>query len=791
MARLRLIHSSNSCEDLMVKANIHLSKQRAEKALEVYTKIIYEVSPGNPCALLNRSLAYVVLGYPELAVTDAYRAATFIYDLDIYDMSGKSLKEDMTADRFLIRTIAKYLRTEQIHIQAGDRWKMNLYHNSKWLKLSMANIMLGVPFVVTTNSGIPWKALELLAVFRLCGALWCCGGGAMSDALGMIDDTLARGKYDPIDLDSDVRKQFVKLGNLIMEDVEDRFSKDPTSLKASMWTKATLVNRVVYPWNHHEYNKNVFREVQDLEAYVGKVAKSCSAQLQSSFTSSCLRLVAAKDIYPNETVLLETSALQVTASVADNGTPSFYCEACAALLVTTNEYRQRTFASKPPSPSSPPYDSPKAAAEDFYIPVWTTSPANHTPAVPVDHGTLPGFSGPTPSSQVPPNDVLTSPPRSEFPRSKPESPTGNYGLAPELSYCNDCKMVYYCSRECYNAAGFHDPICNKEVESEIRLFYLAAAQKLARTDPENYADINFIHPKERCLCDLLLVRILGKIYIENVHPLDLNDVRWLGGGLLSPGTLITKYHNKESVESEMDPPLYSPSLTAELQSLKQLPWTFMNNVIRPIQYIKQLGFDQSEHLTVKDFDGWVINTLYAKIMESTRISQGPRQVKVYNDDGVLVCKESPESRKGDQSILTGVISPVFDMVGIADPSNAETPNVDVTDCGTVRCVARPTEEEHNKDDVGGESTGMDLSEGNTVGGPTSPTQRPRIKAGERILRLGPSRSSRSRVSSMGSWIDRMSDNLSLSDSISRVLTETKDLRSSPRGDTLGTDIEME
>ena len=71
---LRLTHVRDSYCDFMVRANIALSCGRSQEAIDLYTRVLYELSPGHVCAFLNRSMAYLEEGYYELAVMDAYRA---------------------------------------------------------------------------------------------------------------------------------------------------------------------------------------------------------------------------------------------------------------------------------------------------------------------------------------------------------------------------------------------------------------------------------------------------------------------------------------------------------------------------------------------------------------------------------------------------------------------------------------------------------------------------------------------------------------------------------------------
>ena len=58
----------------MVHANIALNDGEILEAIDRYSEVLYQLSPGNVCALLNRSMAFLRSGHGELAVMDAYRA---------------------------------------------------------------------------------------------------------------------------------------------------------------------------------------------------------------------------------------------------------------------------------------------------------------------------------------------------------------------------------------------------------------------------------------------------------------------------------------------------------------------------------------------------------------------------------------------------------------------------------------------------------------------------------------------------------------------------------------------
>lgn len=58
----------------MIHANIALWNGNSAEAIRYYDEVLYNLSPGHICALLNRCMAYIDSGHPELAVMDAYRA---------------------------------------------------------------------------------------------------------------------------------------------------------------------------------------------------------------------------------------------------------------------------------------------------------------------------------------------------------------------------------------------------------------------------------------------------------------------------------------------------------------------------------------------------------------------------------------------------------------------------------------------------------------------------------------------------------------------------------------------
>ena len=67
--------------DVMVRANIALNNGEFLEAINRYSEVLYQLAPGNVCALLNRSMAFLQSGHEELAVMDAYRACVAAAEL--------------------------------------------------------------------------------------------------------------------------------------------------------------------------------------------------------------------------------------------------------------------------------------------------------------------------------------------------------------------------------------------------------------------------------------------------------------------------------------------------------------------------------------------------------------------------------------------------------------------------------------------------------------------------------------------------------------------------------------
>ncbi len=154
--------------------------------------------------------------------------------------------------------------------------------------------------------------------------------------------------------------------------------------------------------------------------------------------------------------------------------------------------------------------------------------------------------------------------------------------------CEECNEVYFCSDDCHDEAqtSYHPALCGVSIDQ-------------GSIPAREAAD---------SLYTLLLVRALALSQTQNLHPLELKEVRCIWGD----------YHGVD---------LDKAWETAENQALgtfnfvpKTLPFSFNSNVLLPLHMLENMGvniFTESSR-----YDTWVFNTLYAKIRGTASAQQG-------------------------------------------------------------------------------------------------------------------------------------------------------------------------
>ena len=153
---------------------------------------------------------------------------------------------------------------------------------------------------------------------------------------------------------------------------------------------------------------------------------------------------------------------------------------------------------------------------------------------------------------------------------------GGSEVTPTAVQCPDCEAVF-CSQECLDLAQeqYHPALCGKDVESIAK-----------DVPPEDAAD---------ALYALLLLRVLAMAETQQVHPLDLKEVKYIWGD----------YHTQDLDTLWKGKPDVRPGDRFP----KTLPFSFHWNVQLPFDMLEKMDVDIYQN---PQYDVWVFHILYAK-----------------------------------------------------------------------------------------------------------------------------------------------------------------------------------
>ena len=642
----------------LVQANIFLSQRNPQEAIELYTKILYTVSPGHACALLNRALAYICLDHPELAVVDAYRAA----------MSARDMRKNNIQSNRRYIAVCQYIRTEKINVEMDKVWTGD---NCRFIEINeissplssivindppaSMNLSTAPPFMPTSRKEV-CQQLEIRAIYRLACALSLCGGGARSDALGLLDD--AHAKYG--NPKSWEMCEYKDLGNSILKDLFKDWEPSASrsgglrstssgvntddhevrqQIKAEMKSKTTMIENFSYSFDDFEPSLHVEQWQNYVVSWIKRCTTTCAAHIIAPSGSPAvpsdpyLELRARQDISPGDKVLSESTVSNVTTSTPEDimtkstleSTDHFFCDTCATLLIV-------------------PGDSPDNHAEKF-------------PFLPSDPRPDPAGRANSPEEEDSVIDPVV------FPRGQAHRPSPPSGHTPEtcnptasmssdLMFCSTTHMAPSCCARCRKDHEIFDHgLCHTNIERELRKGQL--------NDPRTPTPAD---RKIQCLQELLFLRTFVTSVTasdQTSHPLHQDDIMFAA---TTPNT----YQKSEEAQ----------------------PWSFTNNVIRPLYNINQVcaALDIDPFSTLWQTDGWMINTVMSKISMGMRISKGPRYAKIFNEHANLVTEYgkhdtrwnryiTPHEPDEEEQIWIGSLNPVFNTIRIADPDKGEVPNV--------------------------------------------------------------------------------------------------------------------
>ncbi len=140
--------------------------------------------------------------------------------------------------------------------------------------------------------------------------------------------------------------------------------------------------------------------------------------------------------------------------------------------------------------------------------------------------------------------------------------------------CHECLETVFCSPSCADSAplSYHAVLCDADVSS------------LAKEDvpPTEAADALYF---------LLVARAIAMAETRGLHPLDLDEVKWIWGDFVttsaSPGPSFDPHNERQTT----------------------LPFTFKYHVLMPLHLLEKLDINP---FTAYNYNTWVINTLFAK-----------------------------------------------------------------------------------------------------------------------------------------------------------------------------------
>ncbi|PNP47604.1 hypothetical protein TGAMA5MH_01427 [Trichoderma gamsii] len=156
--------------------------------------------------------------------------------------------------------------------------------------------------------------------------------------------------------------------------------------------------------------------------------------------------------------------------------------------------------------------------------------------------------------------------------------------------CEECYDTVFCSQECHDLAQerYHPAVCDKDVDSIAK-------------DPSAFEADETLHL-------LLLARVLAIAANEEIHPLDVSEVKFIWGDF------VPSRSNEINVSPNAGPP---PEWT--------LPFSFKYNIETPLHILEKMDVDI--YHGVEEYDLWVLNTLYAKFRGTASARKNPRDGK--------------------------------------------------------------------------------------------------------------------------------------------------------------------
>ena len=161
-------------------------------------------------------------------------------------------------------------------------------------------------------------------------------------------------------------------------------------------------------------------------------------------------------------------------------------------------------------------------------------------------------------------------------------------LLPKISHssplptCTSCTDIYFCSDACHDRAQemYHPAICGNDD------YHVVAKDP----SPATATDALYL---------LLVARTIAMAETQDMHPLDLPQVKYLWGDF-SPSSSVIE---------------------------RKLPFNFHTNIAHPIHILTKMGIDPFATATLERYDTWVLNTLFAKFRGVASAKVNPQTLR--------------------------------------------------------------------------------------------------------------------------------------------------------------------
>ncbi|KAF2095536.1 hypothetical protein NA57DRAFT_67915 [Rhizodiscina lignyota] len=167
------------------------------------------------------------------------------------------------------------------------------------------------------------------------------------------------------------------------------------------------------------------------------------------------------------------------------------------------------------------------------------------------------------------------------------APTSSIDSRTNTVCCDECDDAVFCSQSCLEMAQetYHPAVCGRDISAIAR-----------DVPPVEVAD---------ALYSLLLLRAMAMSETQDIHPLDVKEVKYLWGDFCSrsPWDIF----NQDSTNAHGSLP-------------RALPFSFKYQILMPLNMLEKMDvniFDNGGR-----FDTWVLNTLYSKFRGTASARQG-------------------------------------------------------------------------------------------------------------------------------------------------------------------------